>query len=149
MQKVLGLVLAVERAENMSVLTHYRPKSALPFGGLYRFIDFAMSNFMHSNINRVGILFQYRSVSLIKHIGTGDAWDMIGGNREVIMLPPMRKPQQSQWYRGTADAVCQTVCYRERPHRIKEPINVVGWNPPVEAEQQGQPIRKKHDGGVV
>ena len=109
MQKVLGLILAVARAEDMGVLTHYRPKSTLPFGGIYRFIDFAMSNLMHSDINRVGILFQYRSDSLIKHIAYGEAWDMIGGNREVTMLPPMRKPNISQWYRGNADAVYQNI----------------------------------------
>lgn len=109
MQKVLALVLAVARVEDMGVLTYYRPKSALPFGGLYRFIDFALSNIMHSNINRIGVLFQYRSDSLIKHVESGAAWDMVGGNRKVTMLPPMRTPHKSEWYKGTADAVYQNI----------------------------------------
>ena len=72
MKKVLALLLAVDRAEDLGVLTHYGPKAALPYGGLYRFIDFALSNLLHSDIFKVAVLFQYRSDSLIKHIGSGD-----------------------------------------------------------------------------
>ena len=78
MKKTLAMVLAGGRVEELSVITLFRPKAAVPFGGLYRVIDFPLSNLMNSGIDRIGILSQYRSDSLINHIGSGAAWDMIG-----------------------------------------------------------------------
>ncbi len=109
MKKTLALILAGGRVDELSVLTLYRPKSALPFGGLYRVIDFPLSNLLHSGIERVGILSQYRSDSLINHIGSGAGWDMIGSQRGITMLPPMKGNRSSDWYRGTADAVYQNM----------------------------------------
>ena len=68
---ILAMVLAGGRVDELGVLTHYRPKSAVPFGGFARVIDFALSNLLHSGIERVAILSQYRFYSLINHIGTG------------------------------------------------------------------------------
>ena len=67
----LAMILAGGRVDELGVLTHYRPKSAVPFGGFARVIDFPLSNLMHSRIERIAILSQYRSYSLINHIGTG------------------------------------------------------------------------------
>ena len=101
----LAMVLAGGRVDELSVLTYYRPKSAMPFGGFGRVIDFALSNLMNSGIEQVAILSQFRSYSLINHIGTGAAWDMTGRYRHVSILPPFLGTEAADWYRGSADAV--------------------------------------------
>lgn len=105
----LAMILAGSRVDELDVLTYYRPKSAIPFGGFARVIDFSLSNLLRSGIEQVAILAQYRSYSLINHIGTGAAWDMLGRNRGVSILPPVKGheagEEQTDWYRGTADAV--------------------------------------------
>lgn len=109
MKNVLALVLAGGRVDELSVLTLHRPKSAVPFGGVYRVIDFPLSNLMHSGVERVGILSQYRSFSLINHIGIGSWWDFVGRNRGATILPPSTGSSFGDWYRGTADAVYQNL----------------------------------------
>lgn len=109
MRKVLAMILAGGRVDELSVLTFYRPKSAVPFGGLYRVIDCALSNLRYSGIENVGILSQYRSYSLINHIARGAPWDMIGRSRGVTILPPFQGHKASDWYQGTADAVLQNL----------------------------------------
>ena len=101
------MVLAGGRVDELSVLTLFRPKAAVPFGGFYRIIDFPLSNLMHSGIEKAGILSQYRSTSLVRHIGIGSSWDMVGHRRGLHVLPPFRGARASDWYRGTADAVYQ------------------------------------------
>jgi len=101
----LAMILAGGRVDELNVLTLYRPKSALPFGSFVRVIDFPLSNLMNSGIERVALLSQYRSYSLINHIGTGAAWDMLGRNRGISILPPYTGSEQNDWYRGSADAV--------------------------------------------
>lgn len=105
----LAMILAGSRVDELNVLTYYRPKSAVPFGGFARVIDFPLSNLLHSGIEQVAILSQYRSYSLINHIGTGAAWDMIGSHRGVSILPPFKdncdNRDHTDWYRGSADAV--------------------------------------------
>ena len=105
------MILAGGRVDELGVLTHYRPKSAVPFGGFARVIDFPLSNLLHSSIERIAILSQYRSYSLINHIGTGAAWDMIGRNRGISILPPFKDYENPDWYRGSADAVYQNLDY--------------------------------------
>ena len=107
--RTLAMILAGGRVDELSALTYYRPKSALPFGGFARVIDFPMSNLMHSGLEKVAVLSQYRSYSLINHIGTGAAWDMIGRYRGVSILPPFQGSEESRWYRGSADAVFQNL----------------------------------------
>ncbi len=107
--KTLAMILAGGRADDLNVLTYYRPKSAVPFGGFARVIDFPLSNLMNSGLERVAILSQYRSYSLINHIGSSAAWDMIGRHRGISILPPYIGYGSSQWYRGSADAVFQNL----------------------------------------
>jgi len=107
------MILAGGRVDELGVLTHYRPKSAVPFGGFARVIDFPLSNLLHSGIERIAILSQYRSYSLINHIGTGAAWDMIGRNRGISILPPFKDYENPHWYRGSADAVYQNIDYMQ------------------------------------
>ncbi|MDR9501623.1 MAG: sugar phosphate nucleotidyltransferase [Desulfurivibrionaceae bacterium] len=105
--RTLAMILAGGRVDELNVLTHYRPKSAVPFGGFARVIDFPLSNLMNSGLEQVAILSQFRSFSLINHIGIGAAWDMIGKYRGVSILPPSTGFGTSSWYKGTADAVFQ------------------------------------------
>jgi glucose-1-phosphate adenylyltransferase len=109
MADILAFVLAGGRVDELSVLTFDRPKSALPFAGNYRVIDFALSNLMHARVRRVGILSQYRSASLITHIGNGSSWDLTGRRRQVTLLPPSTGQKSSDWYKGTADAVARNL----------------------------------------
>lgn len=121
----LAMILAGGRVDELDVLTYYRPKSAVPFGGFGRVIDFALSNLMNSGIEQVAILSQFRSYSLINHIGTGAAWDMIGRYRHVSILPPFLGTEATDWYRGSADAVFKNLDYVEY-HNPEEIIILSG-----------------------
>lgn len=114
------MILAGGRVDELNVLTYYRPKSAVPFGGVGRVIDFSLSNLMNSGIEQVAILSQYRSYSLINHIGTGAAWDMIGRYRQISILPPFLGSEATDWYRGPADAIYKNLDYvhYHRPEEI-------------------------------
>jgi glucose-1-phosphate adenylyltransferase len=107
----LAMILAGSRVDELNVLTYYRPKSAIPFGGFGRVIDFSLSNLMNSGIEQVAILSQYRSYSLINHIGTGAAWDLVGRYRQVSILPPYLGSEATDWYRGPADAIYKNIDY--------------------------------------
>lgn len=117
----LAMVLAGGRVDELGVLTYGRPKSALPFGGFGRVIDFPLSNLMNSGIEQVAILSQYRSYSLINHIGTGAAWDMLGRNRGISILPPFIGSNHKDWYRGSADAVHKNLDFV----RYHDPENIL------------------------
>jgi glucose-1-phosphate adenylyltransferase len=105
----LVLLLAGGIGSRLNNLVGHRAKPAVPFGGLYRIIDFALSNVMNSGLTRVGVLTQYKPLSLMRHIGTGEAWDFTGRTRGVKILPPRTGEQDSDWYRGTADAIRQNL----------------------------------------
>jgi glucose-1-phosphate adenylyltransferase len=107
----LAMILAGSRVDELNVLTYYRPKSAVPFGGVGRVIDFSLSNLLNSGIEQVALLSQYHSYSLINHIGTGAAWDMIGRFRHVSILPPFLGSEATDWYRGPADAIYKNLEY--------------------------------------
>ncbi len=116
--RVVAMILAGGRVGELSVLTLRRPKSALPFAGYFRVIDFPLSNLMRAGINNVGILSQYRPESLIDHIGVGESWDFCGLDRGAKILPPFRGAEASDWYKGNADAVYQNLNYL-RDHRAE------------------------------
>ncbi|MFO7606587.1 MAG: sugar phosphate nucleotidyltransferase [Desulfurivibrionaceae bacterium] len=103
------LLLAGGVGSRLNVLVQARAKPAVPFGGLYRIIDFSLSNVMNSGLNQVGVLTQYKPLSLMRHIGTGEAWDLTGRSRGVKILPPQTGSRDSDWYKGTADAVRQNI----------------------------------------
>jgi glucose-1-phosphate adenylyltransferase len=106
---ILTMILAGGTGKELSVLTRHRAKTALPFGGRYRIIDFALSNCVHSGITDISILAQYSPKSLIYHIGMGKPWDLdrrVGG---VFILQPTHYGEIAQWYLGTADALYQNI----------------------------------------
>src|SRR3989339_641021 len=100
----LVLLLAGGVGSRLNVLVQSRAKPAVPFAGFYRIIDFSLSNVMNSGLTQVGVLTQYKPLSLMRHLGTGEAWDFTGRTRGVTILPPRTGAQDSHWYKGTADA---------------------------------------------
>ncbi|MBU1699399.1 MAG: glucose-1-phosphate adenylyltransferase [Candidatus Eisenbacteria bacterium] len=107
----VAFILAGGRVGELSVLTLSRPMAAVPFGGIYRIIDFALSNLMHAGVSQIGIIPQYLPSSLIDHVGIGANWDLTGPGRGAKILPPHLGPNASHWYEGGADAVRQNLNY--------------------------------------
>jgi len=105
----LVLLLAGGIGSRLNLLVGHRAKPAVPFGGIYRIIDFSLSNVMNSGLTRVGVLTQYKPLSLMAHIGTGEAWDFTGRTRGIKILPPRTGESDSDWYKGTADAIRQNI----------------------------------------
>jgi len=114
MSETVVMLLAGGGGTRLGILAHLRAKPAVPFGGMYRIIDFTLSNVMNSGISTVAVLTQYKPLSLMWHLGTGEPWDMIGRTRGVKILPPRTGERDSDWYRGTADAVRQNMSYVDR-----------------------------------
>ena len=113
MRNTLAMILAGGVGSRLNILVRHRAKPAVPFGGIYRIIDFALSNVMNSDMTRVAVLTQYKPLSLMSHIGDGSAWDLAGRTREVKILPPRTGEEDSDWYKGTADAVRQNLDFIE------------------------------------
>ncbi|MCI5116817.1 MAG: glucose-1-phosphate adenylyltransferase [Candidatus Electrothrix sp. LOE1_4_5] len=112
----LVLLLAGGIGSRLNILVGHRAKPAVPFGGLYRIIDFSLSNVMNSGLNRVGVLTQYKPLSLMRHIQNGEAWDFTGRTRGVKILPPRTGEKDSDWYKGTADAIRQNIDFIKNNH---------------------------------
>lgn len=111
MKKTLAMLLAGGVGSRLNILAHARAKPAVPFGGLYRIIDFTLSNARNSGIINVGVLTQYKPLSLMEHIGSGEPWDFVGRMRGAKILPPRTGEKDSDWYKGTADAIRQNIDY--------------------------------------
>ncbi len=109
----LVLLLAGGVGSRLNILVQSRAKPAVPFAGLYRIIDFSLSNVMNSGLTKVGVLTQYKPLSLMRHLDTGDAWDLTGRSRGIKILPPRTGSRDSDWYMGTADAVRRNIDFIE------------------------------------
>ena len=116
----LVMLLAGGVGSRLNILASERAKPAVPFGGAYRIIDFTLSNVMHSGLELVGLLTQYKPLSLMDHVRGGEPWDFIGRERGVKILPPRTGEAASDWYKGTADAVYQNLGFMEgyRPEKV-------------------------------
>src|SRR5262245_11075160 len=108
MRKVLTLILAGGKGTRLDPLTRDRAKPAVPFGGLYRIIDFTLSNCINSNLQRVLVLTQYKARSLDRHIAAG--WSFLSRELDeyIEVLPPQQRIDE-HWYKGTADAIYQNI----------------------------------------
>lgn len=107
-RQTLALVLAGGRGSRLHDLTKWRAKPAVPFGGKFRIIDFPLSNCINSGIGQVGVVTQYKSHSLIRHIQRG--WGFPRGELdEFVELLPAQQRIETSWYEGTADAVLQNL----------------------------------------
>lgn len=114
MSNVVAMILAGGFGTRLLILSDRRAKPAVPFGSNYRLIDFTLSNVMHSGIEHVGILTQYKPYSLNAHIGMGEAWGYSGRRSVAKVLPPYVGGKDSDWYGGTADAVYQNLSFIDR-----------------------------------
>lgn len=108
-RRTLVLVLAGGEGSRLKNLTSWRAKPAVPFGGKYRIIDFALSNCVNSGLRRIGVLTQYKSHSLIRHLQR--AWSFMRAEigEFVEILPAQQRTHKKEWYQGTADALFQNL----------------------------------------
>ena len=112
---VLGIVLAGGAGTRLSPLTADRAKPAVPFGGLYRLIDFALSNLANGGIRKICVLTQYKSHSLDRHIST--TWRMSSLLGNYVTPVPAQQRLGPYWYTGSADAIYQSLnlIYDDQP----------------------------------
>jgi len=110
---ILAMILAGGKGERLHPLTIHRAKPAVPFGGIYRIIDFTLSNCINSDIRKIAVLPQYKSLSLDKHLRL--AWNIFSGelNEFIISVPPQQRVGE-KWYQGTADAIYQNIYMIEK-----------------------------------
>ena len=106
-KRTVALVLAGGRGSRLKDLTDRRAKPAVYFGGKFRIVDFALSNCLNSGIRRIGVITQYKSHSLLRHLQRGWAFLKSEMNEFVDLLPAQQRVDEESWYRGTADAVYQ------------------------------------------
>jgi len=109
-----AFILAGGVGTRLCLLSERRAKPAVPFGGKYRIIDFTLSNCVNSGIYDIGVLTQYRPTSLHQHIGIGRPWDLNRSRGGVQLLQPSLGSIESEWYRGTADAIYQNLIHLRR-----------------------------------
>ena len=110
----IAMLLAGGQGSRLYALTQKLAKPAVPFGGKYRIIDFPLSNCVNSGIDTVGVLTQYQPLVLNEYLGNGQPWDLDRLNGGVFVLPPYQKSSGSDWYTGTANAICQNILFIER-----------------------------------
>ncbi|MEW6455847.1 MAG: glucose-1-phosphate adenylyltransferase [Acidobacteriota bacterium] len=108
MKNVLAILMAGGAGERLYPLTKHEAKPAVPFGGVYRIIDFTLSNCINSGIKKIFILTQYKSLSLNRHIR--DGWNVFSASLgEFVEILPPQKRVSDTWYLGTADSVYQNI----------------------------------------
>jgi len=110
---VLTLILAGGKGTRLEPLTRDRAKPAVPFGGLYRIIDFTLSNCLNSDLRKILVLTQYKARSLDRHIAAG--WSFLSRELDeyIEVLPPQQRIDE-HWYKGTADAIYQNIYVIEK-----------------------------------
>ena len=108
-RQTIALVLAGGRGTRLQSLTDRRAKPAVYFGGKFRIIDFALSNCLNSGVRRMGVITQYKSHSLLRHLQRG--WSFLRNefNEFIDLLPAQQRMDDESWYLGTADAVYQNL----------------------------------------
>ncbi len=114
-QRILGIVLAGGEGKRLAPLTADRAKPAVPFGGLYRLVDFALSNLVNAGCQRICVLTQYKSHSLDRHITT--TWRMSSLLDNYVTPVPAQQRLGPHWQTGSADAIYQSLnlIYDDRP----------------------------------
>lgn len=110
-KKIVAMLLAGGKGSRLNSLTKKLAKPAVPFGGKYRIIDFALSNCSNSGVDTVGVLTQYQPLLLNSYIGIGSAWDLDRNDGGVTVLPPYSESSEVKWYTGTASAIYQNLNY--------------------------------------
>lgn len=114
--KALGIILAGGNNSKMQELSRKRAIAAMPVGGNFRCIDFALSNMTNSHIQKVAVLTQYNARSLNEHLNSSKWWDFGRKQGGLFLLTPTLTEDNSWWYRGTADAMYQNIIWLKRSH---------------------------------
>jgi glucose-1-phosphate adenylyltransferase len=117
-RNVLTMILAGGMGERLFPLTRDRAKPAVPFGGRYRIIDFAINNFINSGFFKIKVLTQFKSNSLIEHITR--TWRLVPEIGQYVDVVPAQMRKGPHWFRGTADAVFQNLelIFDEKPEYV-------------------------------
>src|SRR5438477_10703755 len=116
--RVLAMVLAGGEGKRLAPLTADRAKPAVPFGGIYRLVDFVLSNLVNAGYLRVVVLMQYKSHSLDRHIST--TWRMSSLLGNYVTPVPAQQRLGPQWFTGSADAIYQSLnlIFDDRPDLV-------------------------------
>lgn len=120
--RAIGIVLAGGNSKRMRQLSNKRAISAMPVGGSYRSIDFALSNMSNSHIQQVAVFTQYNSRSLNEHLSSSKWWDFGRKQGGLFVFTPTITADSNDWYRGTADALYQNLSFLKNSH---EPYVVI------------------------
>ena len=107
--KAIGIILAGGNNSRMQELSNKRAIAAMPIGGSYRSIDFALSNMSNSHVQTVAVLTQYSARSLNEHLSSSKWWDFGRKQGGLFVFNPTVTVDNSWWYRGTADAMYQNI----------------------------------------
>src|SRR5918997_6437645 len=141
--KVLVLVLAGGQGGRLELLTETRAKPAVPFAGVYRLVDFPLSNCQHSGIADVWVSVQHNPASLTGHLANGRPWDLdrtVGG---MLTLPPHRGDERGGWHAGTADSLWRNaeLVREHRPDTLvvvsSDAVYKLDYREVVDAHRQG------------
>lgn len=120
--RAIGIILAGGNSRRMKELSKRRAVCAMPVAGSYRSIDFALSNMEFSRIQKVAVLTQYNSRSLNEHLSSSKWWDFGRKQGGMFLFTPSFADANSNWYRGTADAIAQNISFLKTSH---EPYVVI------------------------
>lgn len=112
-QDMIAMILAGGQGTRLGVLTKQTAKPAVPFGGKYRIIDFALSNCANSGIKNIGVVTQYQPLELNEHIGKGAAWGLTSRSGGATILQPYSSSDGEKWFKGTANAIYQNISYMD------------------------------------
>ena len=107
----MGIIFASDREVKLNELTIHRTTASLPFGGRYRLIDFALSNFVNSGITRIGIIAKNNYNSLMDHIRMGRDWDLNRKNSGIVVFPPFVRSTSQEVYKGKIEALYTNLSY--------------------------------------
>jgi glucose-1-phosphate adenylyltransferase len=110
-KEIIAMILAGGQGSRLREITEEIAKPAVSFAGKYRIIDFALSNCSNSNIDTVGILTQYKPLTLNAHVGIGSSWDLDKQYGGVKILPPYMSKEGGRFYKGTANAIYENINY--------------------------------------
>jgi glucose-1-phosphate adenylyltransferase len=162
-KRVLGIVLAGGAGKRLAPLTAERAQAAVPFGGLYRLVDFALSNLVNGGIRRICVLTQYKSHSLDRHLAT--AWGLSSVVGDYVAPVPAQQWLGPHWQAGSADAIYQSlslldkdrpdlvaVCGADHVYRM-DPVQMIdqhmAWGAGVTVAAVPVPRTEAMDFGVV
>lgn len=120
--KAIGIILAGGNNHRMRELSQKRAICAMPIAGSYRSIDFTLSNMSNSHIQKVAVFTQYNAKSLNEHLSSSKWWDFGRKQGGLYVFTPAVTADNSNWYRGTADAIAQNLSFLKKSH---EPYVVI------------------------